>query len=110
LPSALKAIAFFFLFFFSFLFFSSSYCYSPSGLLSGDRVIRETSSSLAFNLALSQLKETPDPAIEVVSALHQALIEESDFEVGQLPPSLSLSLSLLPSLSLFSSFLAWLGE
>jgi len=52
-------------------------------LLSGDRAIRETASSLAFNLSLSKLKETPDPAIEVVSALHQALTEESDFEVGQ---------------------------
>ena len=56
---------------------------SWTGLLSGDRAIRETASSLAFNLSLSKLKETPDPAIEVVSALHQALTEESDFEVGQ---------------------------
>jgi len=53
------------------------------GLLSGDRLIRETASSLAFNLSLSQLHQTPDPAIEIVSALHQALTEESDFEVGK---------------------------
>jgi len=51
------------------------------GLLSGDKMIRETASSLAFNLAVSNLKEA-DPVIEIVSALNQALIEESDYEVA----------------------------
>jgi len=45
-------------------------------------LIRETAASLSFNLTISPLIKQGEVAIEIATALQEALQEETDFEVG----------------------------